>query len=1075
MRWIKLIPILILLASISTVQAVCTGQVADQYPGWEARFNASAGVGDVIKNDVNGAVGMKDLRVEILKILGGEIVNLRVSKKGVYEEDFSVTKSTKNFDITLADIRVKVVTVTAATVNLTVYTHDQAIINATTNVTYETSDLNGTLPGEEVEIETEIKNIGELEAKNLQLTEKFADLEIISKDLTQPSSFCYNSSFTIKYKLKAPLDIREDTNYTLYLEFTYSDHNTQLDLENARTKEIPIEIVVKPARLTVTKSGGNWTLLNTGREITISNIVENPANTTAFNVNLIDTPPSDFEIVSGQSSLVLGRLSPGDKKTRSYTVISNDPIYCLSSSKATYEDELGNSYTTYSERSGTRFSPFVTINKTVKDNPIFQNLSYEWPIKTRRSMKSDFSDIKPAAVTFTADAIMRTYEGVAYWSLCQGAFFNRSFTNCIDNDVPDVLINRSSEIIVEIKNVGNTIARGITAKERFKNIDYTGDISWNGTLLPGEVASYNYTAVPVAPGIDIETTVSYLDVDTFSIEETNVEGYSVGVCTKKLTNITFTSPGNFSFTYPDLNIFQPSVIKVYEDSKFDFMPVISNDGSERIFDIEVDVEFGDLTLIKGQKTHIIDDLGRGFEPFGTCNIAEWNDVNITSHTDVTGYGKRYEVIYELKSGAVRVYVDGVITSSSTGCDGDGLEITHDVTIYQRYPYHVPPETTGTTKYTKEITYKIRGNPTQRNLAFWTPSVENQTYIPLTTTVSYEDFFGNSYQREFTTDVFVVPAGVAFVIVRVERTDLGIIINYSAETELAEPGQLNLELVNKGYAPIEKYTLNLSLPQNIEVATNDSNWTGRIEAQIKRANDTLYVFSGDISRVGNISRGRRDLLPMSIKGLRSGIFDIPYKISYDGKVLEGSFKFKVKGPVLKATKELSKTHAETDDEITIRVNVKNTGDGNATNVIVSDGVPSFVPIISGRTQLSVDVLGPGEEVNLTYKVKATTDANMGGTKVSWQDGLGNSYTGDLEPISLTVVQPEKPPTVTEAPSGETPTPTFGPGKIFPIEPIIEEEVFEISSREGIAVLALTLVVMVIIFKLITLKVPAKEEE
>ncbi|MFQ5800452.1 MAG: hypothetical protein ACE5HH_01865, partial [Candidatus Hydrothermarchaeales archaeon] len=808
MKLSRLVALLILLASISTVQAVCTGQTMEQYPGWEARFNASAGVGDIIQNDVNGTFGMEGLSVEVLQILNGEIVNVRVSKKGVYEEDFSITKSAKNFDITLADIRVKVASVTATATNLTVYTHDRAIINATTNVTYETSDINGSLPGEIVEIESEIKNIGELEAKGLQLVENFGDFEVLSRDFTQPGSLCFNTSFTLKYKLKAPQTIREDTNYTLYFEFTYSDYNAQLDLEKTRTKKIPMEVVVKPARLTVTKNSGNWTLLNQGREVTIFNTVKNLANTTAFNVNLIDTPPSDFEIVSGQSSLSLGRLDPGDEKTRAYTVISNDPIYCFSSSKTTYEDELSNAYTAYSDRVGTRFSPFVTITKTIKDNPIYQNLSYGYPIKTRRSMKSDYGDIEPATVTFTADAIMRTYEGVSYWSLCQGSFWNGTPSKCIDNAVPKVLINRSSEITVTIKNVGNTIARGITAKEKLKNVEYTGNRSWKGTLAPGEEASYTYTAVPVKRGIDINTEVSYLDVDPLSLQESYIEGYTAGACTKKLTNVTFTSLGNFSFTYPDLNIHQPSEIKVYEGSRFDFMPVISNNGTERIYDVEIAVEYEGLTLIKGQRTSKIDDLGRGFKPFNesTCNIAEWNNINITSQTDITGYGKRHEIIYEIKDGAVRVYVDGTFTSSKTKCEDDGLKITHDVSLYQRYPFHVPPEPESTSKVTKEVTYKIYGNPFQHSLAFWTPAVQNQTYIPLTTTVAYEDFYGNKYQRRFTTDVFVVPAAAAFAIVRLEKTDLGVVINYTNETELAEPGQLTIELKSKGSGPIEKYTL-----------------------------------------------------------------------------------------------------------------------------------------------------------------------------------------------------------------------------------------------------------------------------
>ncbi|RMF91371.1 MAG: hypothetical protein D6733_01280, partial [Methanobacteriota archaeon] len=689
MRWAETIATFLLLLSVSTVHAACTGQVSDRYPGWEARFNGSVGPGDVITDGVNGTFGMKDLSIEVLRILNGEIVNVRVAKKDVYEEDFSITKSTKNFDIALEDLRVKVLAVSANATNLTVYTHDQAILNATTNVTYDTSDQNATLPGGEVEIESLIRNIGELGAEDLQLTEDFGDFQILTRDVTIPSSFCSNSTFKATYRLKAPQEVRRDTNYTLYLKFTYSDYNEQLDLARTRTMDIPIIISVRPAQLTVSKNGGNWTLLNAGREVTIFNTVENIGNTTAFNVNLIDTPPSDFEVVAGRPSLDLGRLDPGDKRTRSYTVISSDPIACTSSSKVTYEDELGNNYTVYSERALTRFSPFVSITKTIRDAPM-ANLSYGYPIKTRRSMKSDYSDIEPASVVFTADAIMKTFEGEAYYALCQGAFLNGTDEVCIGKkdkeEEPKVVLNRTAEITVEITNMGNTIARDITSYERFTGVDHNGTTSWNGSLMPGETVSYTYVAQPSGSGdIDITTEVQYSDIDPLSLNETDIEGASVGVCTKKLRNVSFASSGNFTYTRPDLRIEQPDEIKVYEDSPFDFLPIIYNNGTEKIYDIEVSLDFDGLALIKGQRRKKIDDLGRGFRPFreSTCNIGEWNNENITKtyrFTDIAGAGEK-GIVYEIRDGKLRVYVDGeAVSVKEKKCEDEGLRIKHDVTL-----------------------------------------------------------------------------------------------------------------------------------------------------------------------------------------------------------------------------------------------------------------------------------------------------------------------------------------------------------------------------------------------------------
>jgi uncharacterized repeat protein (TIGR01451 family) len=716
-------------------------------------------------------------------------------------------------------------------------------------------------------------------------------------------------------------------------------------------------------------------------------------------------------------------------------------------------------------------------------------LGYEWPIKTRRSMKSNYTNIKPASVNFTADAIMKIFEGVPYYSLCQGSFLNGTEDLCIDNDgdEPKILINRTVEVEVYLKNAGNTIARGISAVEKFKNIEVSGDTSWSGSLMPGETASYTYLAQPTGRGIDITTDVSYSDVDPESLLSPEIEGQGVGICTKKLKNLSFNSSGNFSVTYPDLRIEQPSEIKVYEDSAFDFLPIIFNNGTEKLFDINIAQSFGGLTLIKGQKLSTLNELGRGFKPFSesTCNIAEWNNVNLSrSFVHPNLRAGRSEVIYEIKDGTLRVYVNGVLTTYDTECEKDGLEITHDVPVFERYPFHVPPEPAADSTITEEVTFRIYGNPYQNAFAYMTPSVENQTYIPLVTVITYSDFYGNQYQRMFTTDIHVIPSTAAFAIVREERTDLSVVINYTNVTDLGEPGQLNFELESTGFAAIEKYTVNITLPDGIEIGTNDSNWTGRIEAQIKLVNDTLFIFSGPISREGNISQKGKVVLPLTLRGQMSGTFEIPYMISYDGKEISGSLNFKVRGPMLTATKKLSKTSANSDEEITITVNVKNTGDGDAINILVSDRVPGSIPVLSGDTEIKRDIMKPGDETTISYTVSAKSSADMGGTKVSWQDTLGNTYAGDLDPIALSVSKTTPSPTqtlspeVTETPSPsvETPKPTTPPkGRLIPQE-IIEERVpFEISSREGIGVLALTLIVMVIVLRLITLKVPVKEEE
>jgi uncharacterized repeat protein (TIGR01451 family) len=378
---------------------------------------------------------------------------------------------------------------------------------------------------------------------------------------------------------------------------------------------------------------------------------------------------------------------------------------------------------------------------------------------------------------------------------------------------------------------------------------------------------------------------------------------------------------------------------------------------------------------------------------------------------------------------------------------------------------------------EDYEFKIYGNPVGLEFQFWTPTVENETYIPLTTTVTYEDIYRNKYERKFTTDVIIVPSTETFAIIRTERTDLGVIINYTNLTELGEPGRLNMELISKGYGPIEKYELKINLPNGIEVSTNDTTWIGRREAEIKRVNDTLIVLSGEISRDGNITTLGTEEFSFGIQGRVPGTYNIPYVISYDENELVDSFQFNVRGPLINLTKELSKTSAKVGEEIAVTIRVANVGNGDANNLALNDEVPGAIPIVSGNTQLSREVLRPGEELILTYNVKASSSADMGDTTVSWTDILGNSYSRELKSIPLQVDEPPaaKPPEVTKPPSVATPKPAPAQGKIFPREFVGEEARIEISSREGIGVLALTLIVVTIVFKLMTMRVPAKEEE
>jgi uncharacterized repeat protein (TIGR01451 family) len=213
--------------------------------------------------------------------------------------------------------------------------------------------------------------------------------------------------------------------------------------------------------------------------------------------------------------------------------------------------------------------------------------------------------------------------------------------------------------------------------------------------------------------------------------------------------------------------------------------------------------------------------------------------------------------------------------------------------------------------------------------------------------------------------------------------------------------------------------------------------------------------------------------MKIMGRISGSYEIPYHVAYADKTLEGSISFRVRGPEINITKELSMSEVKSGEEVDVNIKVKNIGDADAFDLTINDNVPGAVSIVSGDPNASLDVLRPGEEATLSYTVKAFTSADLGGTQLSWKDDIGNSYAAELGPVSLRVIQP--PPTVTKAPPVETPAPSIGPGRLIPEEVVEERPGIEISSKEWLGVIALTVIVLAIVVKLLTIRAPVKEEE
>lgn len=1074
---------LLLAFSQSAFAYSCAEMPASQYPGWILRYNGSMKQGDVIEDGVKNVKGMHNLSVELTKILSPGIANVKITKKGSYIQKFSITEGGDDFDVALADIRIKGVKITANEANLTIYTPAQAILNITDiNITYKTLD-NASLPEEEIEIEVNLKNIGELGAENVEIDELFSPFEIISAEKPGTAKICQNSSFRIKYKLKAP-SAKESTTYKIYFVVKYKDFNYELNVAHEKEEKIELEIPVLTPELEVKKSAGAYTLLYSGRVVTVENMIKNKGNISARNLKLVDIIPSDLLLISGSPTAEIHELEPGRERRFAYKLASNDPIMCTGSSKVDYEDEKGNSYSTYSDRADIRFSPFIKITKIISDKlPESEALSYDYPIKTRITMESNFSDLTAQGYAIiTADPIMKTYNYDPYYSLCKDFWIGES-KKCIDKDEPSIVINKSTMVTVVIENAGNTIARDVSVNESLKNVEIRrGNTSWQGTLYPGEKASYTYVAIPKAEDIDIETQAKYADVDPKSLI-VNITGYTPGICTKKLKNISFSTSAKFDSTIPSLAVEQNNEIKAYANSIIDISPVIFNNGSEDLHDIEVSFSIDGLEIAKGQSYALIKKLTKGYEVGkNKCDLSLWNNVNITREVEDR------EVIYEINNGSLSVYVDGEKISHDENCKDAGLEIKHNISISRlRYPEHTPSEG-GSGGVEKEIKFMIRGNPYQVPLKIVTPEVDEEKVIPIKTEVKYRDEYNQLYTKHFTTALVIVPSGRVISIIRLERINLSTTIDYTNETKIGEKGKIKILLKNTGYDDISSYNLTLILPQFVEAETNDSRWHGRVEAEVKKGNETRYVFSGEMKLESNISVGGKEEHELLIRATKGGEYAISYKIDYDSKSIKGELPFKVKAPEIEARAELSEKKVDNVKEVAMNLSFKNTGEAVAKNVLIEALETESVKILSVDGSKSIAELKPGEEVNISIVARVEKTAKVGAIAIRWEDEIGNSYEKKFEGVEVKIEAPKVKAQETKAPATaapetkapavtEMPAPEKKETKIISLVPVGEEKPlsFEIGTKEAIATLALAFVVIVAIIKLLTIKVKVEEEE
>ncbi len=322
-----------------------------------------------------------------------------------------------------------------------------------------------------------------------------------------------------------------------------------------------------------------------------------------------------------------------------------------------------------------------------------------------------------------------------------------------------------------------------------------------------------------------------------------------------------------------------------------------------------------------------------------------------------------------------------------------------------------------------------GNEQNFSLILRAPLVENKSNFTLVALINYTDFYGRSYTSSANTSLTVVRPKPAVVIVALVEKDLKLTLAAPKETEIGEYGEGYFELKSTGFAPLQNVSIDVALPAGLELFSNDTLWEGRFEAQLRRANQTWLGFVENVSWRGNLSSAETKKISFLLRGSKAGLYTIPYRVTFDGKTLDGSIELKVKGAILRIEKELERTLVNLGEESIVTIFVENIGEDSARGVIIADRPPEIFAT-EGSLTSQLDELKPGENATLSYLIRGKQDGIFGtGTaKAEWSDALGNQYAAESSEPVISVIPPPPPPTtppVTAAPTSPPPTPVETP--------------------------------------------------
>ncbi len=344
-----------------------------------------------------------------------------------------------------------------------------------------------------------------------------------------------------------------------------------------------------------------------------------------------------------------------------------------------------------------------------------------------------------------------------------------------------------------------------------------------------------------------------------------------------------------------------------------------------------------------------------------------------------------------------------------------------------------------------------------------PTVENTTNFLITARVNYTDFFGKVHTINATTSLNVTKPKPGFAIVEVVKKGLSLTISAPNETEIGEYGIGVISLASVGFAPLEEVEFSLSLPPGVELFSNDTQWEGRFEAQLRRENQTWFGYVDDIMWKGNLSTREEKSIEFLVRGTKAGLYVIPYNLTFDSDILTGELESKVRGPRLEIKKILEMQSITLGKEIGVIVEVRNIGETTAKEVRLADKPPANFQV-AGNTSSIVRELEPGEATGIKYKMKSTQAGSYtsGVATVQWTDDLGNEYLLESQDFGVEVLGPIEFPELTKPPE-TTPPPTPPETPAGPI----------LTRRDVVITSIFTIIVMTILVKLIALSRPSSK--